>query len=684
VIHLIVTVAIAAAHPVVLATPFDLRQQASQPAKQVPATQAPATQAPSKPTAGGPAKQAGGVDAVADAYYQFMTGRRLASDGDAEGAIKALRRAMALDRASSQLPSELAEIYARQGRAKEAIELADAALKIDAANWNAHRLLGMIYADMAERGEAGGAAAATAWQHAVDHLEQALGDAESDMTAGVRLTLGRMHLQHQDYDKAIGTLKPLLADDGWRRQAVALLAETYTAAGKPADAIALLKEAVEEEPSFYDALGDAYDRQQQYAEAASAYQKASEANPRSTDLKTKWAAALLGQSDTDGARRARDLLLEVTKTSPNSSWPLYLLAQAQRLVDDLDGAETTARRILAINPKSTSGAHVLAQVFEARRQYSAIVETLAPIVAAPQKGGDADLALLLTHLGLAYLELGQGQDAAAVFERAIQVSPGDGALKMYRAQALALSQKYDLALTLIREMRAGRPDDLALARLEADALRRQGNFDAGVAVLRPLAEAPAAGPVGVLALSELYASDHRYADAEAMLKAGEARYPADIDIRYQRAAMLERLKKFDEAERLFRLVIAADSNHAAALNYLGFTLVERGQRLPEALELIKRAVKLDPYNGSYLDSLGWAHFKLNQLEPAEASLRIAAAQLVRDSLVQDHFGDVLAAKGRVAEAIDAWRRSLAGDGEAVDRAKIERKIRDAQPRIGKE
>jgi tetratricopeptide (TPR) repeat protein len=185
-------------------------------------------------------------------------------------------------------------------------------------------------------------------------------------------------------------------------------------------------------------------------------------------------------------------------------------------------------------------------------------------------------------------------------------------------------------------------------------------------------------------LSDFYASDHRYADAAALLKAAQEKFPKDLNVQFQYGAMLERLKRFEEAERLFRQIIAADANHAGALNYLGYTLIERGQHVPEALDLIQRAVKLDPYNGSYLDSLGWAQFKLNQLDLAEASLRIAAEQLVRDSVVQDHFGDVLAARASFAEAVAAWRRSLSGDGEGIDRARIERKIRDAQPRVGKE
>ena len=102
-----------------------------------------------------------------------------------------------------------------------------------------------------------------------------------------------------------------------------------------------------------------------------------------------------------------------------------------------------------------------------------------------------------------------------------------------------------------------------------------------------------------------------------------------MGVLFQYGAMLERQSQHAEAERVFRQVLARDPEHGPTLNYLGYTLVERGGRLDEAVALIKRAVALDPHNGAYLDSLGWAYFKLNQLDLAEPNLRTAAEQLPR-------------------------------------------------------
>jgi tetratricopeptide (TPR) repeat protein len=147
--------------------------------------------------------------------------------------------------------------------------------------------------------------------------------------------------------------------------------------------------------------------------------------------------------------------------------------------------------------------------------------------------------------------------------------------------------------------------------------------------------------------------------------------------------MIERQFRHAEAERVFRQVLAKDPAHGPALNYLGYTLAERGTKLDEAVALLTRAVALDPHNGSYLDSLGWAYFKLGQFDLAEPNLRRAAEQLPRDSVVQDHWGDLLAKRRRYADAVEAWRRALGGDGEQIERSKIERKIVEALDSLSK-
>ena len=114
---------------------------------------------------------------------------------------------------------------------------------------------------------------------------------------------------------------------------------------------------------------------------------------------------------------------------------------------------------------------------------------------------------------------------------------------------------------------------------------------------------------------------------------------------FQRGALLEQQKKYAEAEQAFRSVLARDPLHAPTLNYLGYMLAERGDRLDEAIQLITPgADRSIPYNGSYLDSLGWAWFKKGDAAKARGYLERAAdavaAQLGRAGPLRRRAGGV--------------------------------------------
>ena len=114
------------------------------------------------------------------------------------------------------------------------------------------------------------------------------------------------------------------------------------------------------------------------------------------------------------------------------------------------------------------------------------------------------------------------------------------------------------------------------------------------------------------------------------------------------------------------------------MNSLSYMLAEHGLRLPEAVDLAQRAVKIEPGNPAYLDTLGWALFKQGTRGGSRRADGKAAAVLTGNSVIQDHHGDVLAKRGRNADAVAAWQRALAGDGDQIDRAAIEKKIKAAK------
>ncbi len=632
------------------------------------------------------------ISKAAEAYAQFLLAHHLEEREDENGAIAAYKRAMELDPQAADIPAELAALYLRQSKVQEAMGAAEQALKVAPANREANRVLGIVYAALSEGGRGGGARGAAADRassdnlaKAIRHLEAALERPMSQGDPNVRATLARVYVTAQQYDKAIPVLTDLVSQEpGWQ-DGPALLADAYTGAGKTSDAIAWFEQHAADDPRLLPALADFYERERRWSDAAAAYERALPRS-RTSELKARYASALLNAGGRQNLTKARDVLMELTAAArtPDALGmrSLYLLSQAQRRLGDNAGAEASARKLIAQNSGSAFGYYALAEALEERRQYQAVIDALAPVVAkAP--GPAFDVTILLPHLGFAYQELGQHDKSIATFEQARRLSPKDAAVAGYLVEANIAAKKYGAAVEAARAAAADNPDDLRLLRVQARALRYAGKPEQGVAILEEALKKNTDNPTAYVALAQAYGEADRGAQAVKLLQDAQARFPSDPAVTFELGAAFDKQKKFAESEAQFRQLLSRDPENAAALNYLGYMLAERGERLDESVNFVKKALQLEPENGSFLDSLGWAYFKADKLDLAETSLRRAAEQLQTNSVIQDHYGDVLLKMGRLDEAIVAFTRALAGDGDSIDRAEIDRKIRTAKQKLNK-
>jgi predicted Zn-dependent protease len=648
-----------------------------------------AGRAPS-PSAQPPAATA--TDKTAEAYAQFLIAHRLAEKEDEAGAIAAYKRAMDLDPQSADIPAELAGLYLEANKIQEATTAAEQAVKLDGANRQANHVLGLIYAALAEGGRQGrsrssGAAAGSDEyvKKAIEHLERAIDKPLGDADPNDRATLSRLYLRTGTYDKAIKLLADLVNQEpGWQDGPM-LLAEAYAGAGRSADAIAFLEQRGAEDPRLLPALADFYERERRWSDAAAAYGKVLQRTPRSIEVKTRYAQMLLNAGGRDNAAKARDALNDVVTARPTEALPLYLLSQAQRRAGDAQAAEATARRLIAQNGRSVRGYYALAEALEERHQYQAIVTELAPVIAQNRGKSDdgVDTAALLPHLAFAYQELGQLDKAIATFDEARRAMPKDTAIAAYYIEANLAAKKYPAAVEAARAALADNPNDLRLTRLQAQALRHTGKADEGLALLESAMKAHADEPLAYIVLAQGYTDADRGAQAVKVLQDAQTKFPKDNTIAFELGTVFDKQKRFADAEAAFRQVLDREPDNAAALNYLGYMLAERGERLDESVAYLKKALQMEPDNGSYLDSLGWAYFKSDRLELAEDNLRRAADQLKTNSVIQDHYGDVLFKLGRFNDAIAAWNRALTGDGDSIDRGDIDKKIRSARQKLPK-
>jgi len=256
------------------------------------------------------------------------------------------------------------------------------------------------------------------------------------------------------------------------------------------------------------------------------------------------------------------------------------------------------------------------------------------------------------------------------------------------------------ALAEVRQARTREPGDYGLIRLEATLLTETGKVDEAVAIIRKLMDTPAPGPLSTnvipggnesvsiavpasdafsnyLFISNLYSQANRGKDAAdaanqayAVARGAERKQIARLTL----ASAQQGSGDIKGAEATLRELLKETPGNPIALNNLGYFLLDRDDRLEEALGLIQQAVKVDPTNPSYLDSLGWAYFRLGKLPEAESNLKEALRIDSSSGTIHEHLGDVYQKQGKNELAKSSWNRAANLFSDAKDVARVKRKL----------
>jgi len=317
----------------------------------------------------------------------------------------------------------------------------------------------------------------------------------------------------------------------------------------------------------------------------------------------------------------------------------YTLGRLYTRDGQVDKAIQALTRVVNENPLSVQGRLALAQAYVAARDMANAIEALEEIV--------EDEPRVANMLGQFQEQAGRFKDAADSYTKALSVAPNSRELKVRRIGALVKANELDRAADFAAQAQTQHPDDLRFPQLRAHVLQEMGDTGRAISVLEPVARANPNDSATLLSLADLYNNAGRKNDAE----------------------------------RTVRQLVSVEPGNADALNYLGYLLADSGRQLDEAIRLVRRALDIEPNNPNYLDSLGWAYYRRGNYEEAEKYLTPAAQQMMRNATVQEHYGDVLAKRGRWQDAIAAWTRALQGDEGDINKAAVEKKIADARGKV---
>ncbi len=269
------------------------------------------------------------------------------------------------------------------------------------------------------------------------------------------------------------------------------------------------------------------------------------------------------------------------------------------------------------------------------------------------------------RLGILWYSMGREEKAESLFI-AMQGQVDPYLPLYYRGRIAADRNEYDEAKSFFRQAIAV-TDSIPDAWIHlGQALLNQDSLDAAIATANHGIKATGDTRGFWYFMGVAFSRAERYDSAVYWLDKLWREDSLNSRVQFSLGAALERDGQFDRSVAMFENMIAREPDNAIALNYLGYMYADSGIHLEESLALIGRALEEEPDNGAYLDSYGWALFRLGRLNEAESEIRKALESLQSDPTIHDHLGDILAALGRRDEAVTHWRKALELEPESEE------------------
>lgn len=630
---------------------------------------------------------------VAHMYAELASAYRNRADYVTQ-AIDNYKEAIKADPSASMLSEELSDLYVQTGRLREAQTDAEDTLKKNPDDLNAHRLLARIFTRLiGDRGKVD----ESMLRRAIEEYQKVTALSPKDTDA--LLMLARLQKASDNSVEAQKSYEKVLEIDPANEDALTGLALVYSDLGDNRKAAELLKAVSERNPTprSLHALALAYEQLREFDQAAAVLRKELEQNPpNDRDIKRNLAQDLTFARKYD---EALSVYQDLAETDPADATAQLRISQIYRQKGDFARARAASDKAKALEPNSIEVRYNEVNILESEDRIPEATQLLKDILSSSAKrnynqGEKAYRVALLERLATLYRSVDQTEPAVDAFRQMADVdsslAPRISAevIETYRSgkEFTKAQQEADAAAKKW-------PDDRRV-RLVRDALSAElGNVDEASADVRKLLDEKPDLETWI-SLAQVYEKGKRWDDMAKTLDSAEKLADGNDEkenIWFMRGAMFERMNRVDQAEAEFRKVLGVDPESAGAMNYIGYMLADRNMRLQESYDLISMALEKDPGNGAYLDSLGWALYRLGRLEEAESALKRAVLKTPKDPTVHHHLAETLMKMGKVREAASEWQVSLRewdtsspAEQRPDEIAEVKAKLEGAKVRLARE
>lgn len=488
---------------------------------------------------------------------------------------------------------------------------------------------------------------------------------------------GELRLALEELDK-ISDLAVESSVHGENLDVLRLKAGIYASLNNRDKAVEIYRQLILLEPENQDnyvLLSSLYAQSSDYDKAKAVLEELIAASPEASALAYYYIARI---SESRGAlEEAEEFYAKAVKLNPDAEAIQIDYARTLALRDRRDEAIEKCESILAKNPQNVVARRLLGQLlWEGQKFEEALkeLEELRSLEKDPTEtrlkialiklerkdfaGAEVELNLILAvhpqnstaryFLASVYTGMGKDEDAINALQ---QIKPGQKMFVESRVLVAYLAKQkkqFDIAAKAIEEALSEKTDDINLLLYLASLQREAGKLDEAVGLMKR-----------VIALDK--AVDRHY---------------------FTLGAIYDELEKPKEAMEAMRKSIEANPSNADALNYLGYSLAERGEALGEAERFIKRALEIEPNNAYYIDSLGWVYFKMGKYEEALEQLQLAIKAVSDDAVILEHFAEILIKLGQREKALSVFEKALMFAPKSDD-GQVEIRVRAGMDKIRK-
>jgi tetratricopeptide (TPR) repeat protein len=639
----------------------------------------------------------------ASAYYNYSLGHLYSEMAAAYGnrgdyfnkAVESYKAALKADPSATFISEELSDLYIQSGKLREAVLDAEDQLKQNPADLNARRLLARIYTRLIGDSQTNQVDQEMV-KKAVEQYQKITESDPKDLDSW--LMLGRLQKVLQNSTEALTAYRKALELEPENEDAMTGLATVYADLGDNKAAAEMLRKVAEKNPNprSLTSLAGVYEQLKDYSLAAEMLRRALDQQPGNAELKHALAEDLLQSEQLDDALK---IYQESAGEDPKDSHSQLRISQIYRQKRDFAKAREAADKAKEIDPSNLEIQFNDVNLLEAEGKIPDAIKTLKGILeatskksySASERGSRIYLLQNLADLERTIEQYGPAVDA---FRQIGELDP-DAAPRAEAQIIETYRQAKDFSKAEAEADAASKkfPSDRLVRTERASLLSDLGKTDQAVAETRKLMDGKNDRDA-YLNLAEIYQKAKNFSEMAKVLDSAENLSSTNDEkqaVIFLRGAMYERMKNLPLAEAEFRKVLALNPDNAGALNYLGYMLADRNERLEEARDLILKALAKEPNSGAYLDSLGWVYFRLDKLSDAEDKLRQAMQYMSRDPTVHDHLAEVYFREGKVREAIAQWQSSLRewqtgppGDLDHSEVARIQKRLEDAKVRLARE